>query len=281
MNLALSIARNRGLQKLFSPFLPQTAAFEVIREIQIEIPLQDQTGPAFYLNHGGPQAFYHYEEVEKVEILRGLPMSGVFLDIGANIGLFSTYVAKLLPKTQCFAFEPNPLLAQCLRKTVEKSPFPQIHVQEVCLSDKVGSVDLYLHKRNSGGHSMIDSSIDLVERDLPLSVQSTTLDRWMQQAPISKVDAIKMDVQGAELLVLQGAKDTILKSRPLLLIEIENENLLKEINAGSKWMADLFENFSIRIAGENLKFGVVALPEIAKKEIALGHLHSNYVFTPN
>src|SRR5687767_3303147 len=125
---ALWIARRRTLQPFLAYLGPETATFKVIDQIQIEIPLQDRTGPGFYLNFGGPQAFYHYEEGEKLEIIQAMPREGVFLDVGANIGLFSTYIAKLLPKTRCYAFEPSPLLAECIRRTAKQSPFPQIQV---------------------------------------------------------------------------------------------------------------------------------------------------------
>jgi len=277
---ALWIARRRAFQPLLARLGSKTATFKVINEIRIEIPLQDQTGPGFYLNFGGPQAFYHYEEAEKLEIVRAMPREGVFLDIGANIGLFSTYVSKLLPQARCYAFEPSALLAECIRRTCRLSPFPRIEVQELCLSDREGTVDLHMHRKNSGGNSIIEGNIGTAEQGAALSVKSLTMDTWVSQAQVPRVDVIKIDVQGAEMLVLRGGKKTIERYKPTLLIEIENPNL---IPAGTEWrklLQEMFaESYSVRVAGAVSGFPISEIGKIAAEELGRGFGHTNYVFT--
>jgi FkbM family methyltransferase len=276
---ALWLARHRGLQPLLAVLGAKTATVKVIDEIRVEIPLLDRTGPGFYLNFGGPQAFYHYEEAEKLEIVRAMPPDGVFLDIGANIGLFSTYIAKVLPQARCFAFEPSPLLAECMRKTVRQSPFHRIQVEECCLSDREGTVELRLHQSNFGGNSMIAGNIGARDQGVALSVRTQTLDAWSAQAELSRVDVLKIDVQGAEALVLQGGRKTIARHRPMVLVEIENRQLAETGSELSKVVSDLFGGgYAVRIAGTVEKSPPHRLTEIALQELEKGREQTNYVF---
>ncbi len=276
--IALWCARYRFLQPFVRKVLPSTANFKVINEVRIEIPLQDVTGPGYYLNRGGPQAFYHYEETEKLEVIRALPLSGVFLDLGANIGLFSIYVAKMMPRVRCFAFEPSPELAQCIRKTALKSPFPQITVIESCLSDQEGRVDLFLHSRSSGGNSIIPANISSVETSRSIQVRAERLDSWVKRNALDRLDVIKMDVQGAEDLVLLGAQEVLSKFKPTLLIEIDHRGLITQ---EAKWLGlfrlPAFAGYSARIAGDEHQYQLMELPQVAKRQAGLdGYL--NWVF---
>lgn len=280
--LSLWIARKRKLQSLFSPLLPKTATFKVIDELQVQIPLNDQTGPSFYLNYGGPSAFYHYEEIEKTELLRALPADGVFLDIGANIGLFTFYLAKLLPQLNCYAFEPDPLLAHCIRNTIKKSHFDRVRVEELCFLDQSKKVELCLHRKNSGGHSIISGNIDPGEQRSRITVQGISLDDWMSRGLIQRLDALKIDVQGAELLVLQGGAHVIQKYRPFILIEMDHSQLLKN---DSEWMrflgTDVLKSYRFRVAGSAQNFSLSELKKVAANQVSHGQLHANYFLMPH
>lgn len=281
-SLKLWIARHRKLQFVVRGFNLQTASVRVIHEIRIEIPLSDITGPAFYLNYGGPAAFYHYEAIEKIEIARLLPVDGVFLDIGANIGLFSAYLSTLFPSVRCYAFEPHPLLAECIRETVRKSPFPGISVEEICLSDSEGKLNLRLHRRNCGGNSILDGNIGDGEEGDMISVQSRTLDSWVLEKNLSRIDVIKMDVQGAEEQVLSQAGKCLERFRPALLIEIETKRFL---DPSSHWKSVLamLQNlrYRARIAGSADFLSLDQLPKQMSERHAREIEHSNYVFVAN
>jgi hypothetical protein len=111
------IGGNRFLKQKLRWVLPETAPVRVTDRLGVYVDYRDLTGPSYYLLHGGAAAFYHYEEIEKGEMIRGMSVEGVFVDIGANIGLFSLFVANFLPHSTVFSFEPHPRLHECLSKT--------------------------------------------------------------------------------------------------------------------------------------------------------------------
>jgi FkbM family methyltransferase len=105
-----------------------------------------------------------------------------------------------------YAFEAEPEHAQCLRANVTE---PNITITEVALSSEPGTVNFSKSIHNSGMSHVSETGT---------AIECEPLDRWK----IRDVDLIKIDVEGHELSVLQGAEHTILRNRPVLFMEILN-----------------------------------------------------------
>ena len=278
----LKAASSRTLKTLLAPVLPENVAFEVAPGLTVFLDPRDRTGPSFYLAHGGPEAFDHYEESEKEEIERLLPQDGVFIDAGANIGLFSLWVARRFPKAKVYAFEPHPLLATCLTLSVDRSIYGQnIQVYPAALGATEGAATLHAHKTSSGGHSLIATEIEKENRGHTISdVQVYTIDGLVERGSFSRVDFIKADVQGFENEVLKGGAATIRKSRPALLLELENRALAQGGSFFEQYFEDLGE-YRFRVAGEvGTHFPISQLPTIAQRRLGDGRLHTNFLFAP-
>jgi FkbM family methyltransferase len=149
-------------------------------------------------------------------ILRG---GDVFYDIGSNTGLFALDMAKSISNLTVFAFEPQPSLAQHIRRSIEENGFERVKVLEVLLGNEEGESSLFLTS-----HSIHASVIPREEHYRELRRPLRTLDGLVAAGESASPDVIKIDVEGSELRVFEGA-ETILKSgQPSIVFEAD-ENM--------------------------------------------------------
>ncbi len=146
-----------------------------------------------------------WEEQEELRALSRLLHPGdSFIDCGANIGLWSLVAAPIVgPEGQVDAFEPSPDVARRLAAHAAQSPVIKVHA--AALSDRPGSVTLDVGSHHNLAHISDNGTI---------AVAATTLDAALERPP----SGIKIDVEGHELQVLQGAREA-LAQRPWIVIE--------------------------------------------------------------
>jgi len=141
----------------------------------------------------------------------------VVLDIGANCGLFSWMVAKKWPNAEVHAIEPAYDLQKSLSKNCKRAG---IYIHQLALSDINGKGILFINKRSQQTNSLIKSNVlpFVGKRGLEnQTVITTTLDSFIKQQKIKKVDIIKIDIQGAEGLVFKYGSDTLSTVKQLFL----------------------------------------------------------------
>jgi FkbM family methyltransferase len=139
----------------------------------------------------------------------------VFVDVGANIGYFSSIAAALVGQAgHVYAFEPSPACFTRLRQNL--TAFEQATCYRSAVSDSNDPVNMYLHPTESGWASLYS------DRDLPqeIQVQSTRLDDWAQRAGLHRIDMLKLDIEGGEYVALAGAYSVIRRFRPIIIAEL-------------------------------------------------------------
>lgn len=169
-------------------------------------------------------------EPELHEVLkRELRGGGVMVDVGANIGVHSLPVARMLQASGSeggvYAFEPAPDTAERLRRMAERNGVAsRVEVVQVALGDRPRTASL----RSATEYT----SLDVGMRSLygsggdAIPVQVTPFDTWAESARLTRWDVLKMDVEGAEAEVLRGMQRTLSTLRPrLLAIEVVDEHL--------------------------------------------------------
>lgn len=165
-------------------------------------------------------------EPELVELLRlVLEPAMTFVDVGAQVGYFSTTAAALVgPTGAVHSFEPDPDCFSMLERNAEAYLWMRIHNSAV--ADFVGETPFYrTPKRSESGWGAIFNA----DRDrTKLSVRVCSLDDWMAAEGIGKIDVIKIDVEGAECRVLEGARGAIAKTRPLIWVEANEVCLARD-----------------------------------------------------
>ena len=168
------------------------------------------------LHRFSPIAFTKNEQYDKQtkQILKKVCKSNsICIDVGAHNGKILQLMMKTAPEAQHYAFEPIPELFQGLKKKFRKNA----KVYCVALSDKKETTSFNLVLTDFAYSGLKKRTYDKKEKDTSIFVETELLDAIIPAN--TKISLIKMDVEGAELLVMKGALKTIQQSQPILLFE--------------------------------------------------------------
>jgi len=150
-----------------------------------------------------------------------LKPDSVILDCGANIGIFSLYASSLSPKGKIYSFEPTEGIFGILHKNIVSNGLERrIFAYNLALGDKKRMAEIIINDNyNITANTILDSDF-LKGRESNYnkkeSVEMTTIDDFIRENNIQKVDFIKMDTEGYEKQILKGARLTIKKFHPVI-----------------------------------------------------------------
>ena len=140
------------------------------------------------------------------------------LDIGANIGYFSLHLSACVGQTgKVYSFEPDPGNLMILMENLSSNNCDNVQVIQKALSSELGKVSLYRDEFNYGAHSLSSDNLAAGPKS-EVEIEAMTLDSFLRKEG-AHVDWIKMDIEGAEGLVLKGAQETLRKDHPSILME--------------------------------------------------------------
>lgn len=187
---------------------------------------QIQAGPArgiwLELNPRTGQDYFRgeVERATQSTLVRKIQLGSVFYDLGANVGLFSLLAARLVGNAgKVFSFEPDHEIAQRLTRNIRQNNFANITVVEAGAWSSSGTKAF-----TPSDHSSPDRGVGtFVPKDLSIigtPVRCVALDDFSLDAP--PPDAIKCDVEGAEVEVLLGASNLLRTHRPWILCEMHS-----------------------------------------------------------
>lgn len=188
-------------------------------------------------------AFYEHENMVKISTQKW-PLNGVFLDIGAHQGIYSTFL-QLLAGVEGFvyAFEPHPEnLALLVQNVVPFEGHAPVAVMPFALgrANGTGQMGCWInHKAASGVHQLIMG--DTPEYLLPVKI------KCLDSIKFPRVDFIKIDVEHWEWEVFCGGLQTILLHRPKILVEIHGEETKKQITSFCDTYKFTYENWEATI----------------------------------
>lgn len=233
---ARRVPYHRGKQRL-SDYLRELFG------VRLEGEVVEQRGGLWWALDRGDyicQDLYWASAKDMAEIrqaLGALPVGGVMLDVGANFGYYSIVIAaRLRQNCTIHAFEPNPKVYERLAKNLEMNRCNAVMPHLLGLSDLEGTAAIV----ETPGHS---GAAWLTAGD---DVSVTTIDRFADTQRLSRVDLIKIDAEGAELRILQGARQTLERCRPALIVELNGPTLERERGSPSQVLA-LLRSLGYRI----------------------------------
>ncbi len=190
--------------------------------------LVNKSHPVFSSMVEGTYDAPFFEYVEKLD-LRGKTAC----DVGAHIGFHTLALARLVGDAgQVRAFEPNPCNLERLKMNLGRNPMlaERVHVSDYALSDRDGETVLYCspHVDDSsssgayieGAHVPLSKDSYTKARFVERNVRTTTIDQLFQDGP--QIALVKIDVEGAEHFVIEGALRTIGRDKPIILIEVHS-----------------------------------------------------------
>lgn len=186
--------------------------------------------------------YYGYKDNSYNSVLNDITSAKVILDIGANIGNSSLFYTSINPNAYILAFEPHPNTYKLAEENLKLNKFPNIHLLNIGLSEKKESLKLYeVNDNNPGMNRILTESNDFPFKTIDVD----RLDTVCQQRKIDKIDFIKIDVEGFEYSVLSGGMEVIERSKPVLFIEIDDNNL-RGNNKSAKMLVELLISFGYR-----------------------------------
>jgi FkbM family methyltransferase len=178
--------------------------------------------------------FRGYYEKEIVSLLKKiLPSDGVAFEVGANIGSHALIMSRSVgSQGQVFAFEPYPKVFQKLVKNIHNNRINNIHVFPHALSNCRDRMNLFFSEDQFSTEEMNSSLYPDGRLTRQVEVEVKTLDEVFQEQGLERLDLIKIDTEGNEYKVLQGAQHTIKTHRPYVIFEYGESNWEK---AGYSW----------------------------------------------
>jgi len=237
---------------------------------------------SIYLNpflNGGVDSVIYKDGVWEPEIVylikKHLPPRGTFVDIGANIGFHSLIASAVTgPDGNVLAFEPLPRLQQQMQKSIESNNFSNIVIKPVALGMSYGSANLSLVEENIGASSIQDVSIDRVVSDI-VTVPVRTLDSYREE--LSRIDLVKIDIEGTEYEALRGGEKILLKFKPVIILEFSPHVYEKDFTGKSLVLYEYLKGLGYTITDIGNRFTDV------EKNLRNGEfkgLHTNLLCIP-
>jgi FkbM family methyltransferase len=219
---------HRVLTRVYSPERRARDHFEVIRPYGEGLRIRLDTSSFIEWQI----FFYGRYEPEIVDLVRETcNPGGTSIDVGANVGCHALIMAERAgDKGSVIALEPHPRVFERLRGNVEMNGLAQVETLSIAAGAEMGGMQLYAPAaahHGAGKATLYEGNLALdpgaavaMER---IDVPVTTVDRLMFERGCEQLDLIKIDVEGHEMPVLRGTRETIARFRPVVIFEYTAE----------------------------------------------------------
>jgi len=184
-------------------------------------------------------------EAGEVKFLESIAKEGMHvIDIGANMGITTVTVARKIGRRgKLYSFEPTPEYFNILKENVSSNGLENVKVYELAVTDQVGRAPFYQKGLSSG--------IVFEEGAKKFEVSTTSIDRFLSEEKIGRIDLIHMDCEGSELLVLRGAEETLSKNKVKIFCEIHHD-FLKQLGQSVEDLVQYLQGFEFQVQSVSL-----------------------------
>ena len=214
VNRALSVYREHGalvlgkkaLQELHTGLYCRAVSFRDQYSLMLDGRTIEFSTPTVAMVKRNRNRFQS-EQKELHAFVDAIELEDTVYDIGANTGLYSFFAATKCRRGMVAAFEPYPPNIDLLKRDLARNGFHNIEVVESALSNTVGEIKFTHPEEDDIGYG--SSSIDAKEDDDATMVSTTTGDKLVSDEQLPPPNVIKIDVEGAESLVVDGMKEVL------------------------------------------------------------------------
>ncbi len=205
-------------------------------------------------------------EAETVQLLfRLMTHSKVIFDIGANTGIYALIAAIESPEAKVFAFEPVPKIYTRLEKNAAINQVENLQTISSAVSNFDGAVTIYIPRGSIPTSSSTLRGFRQAQEEI--QVTAVKVDTFVADEQIARIDLLKIDTEATEHLVLDGAKETLARDKPMIICEVLKGRTERELHA----MLDRFD----------YRYFWITESGLVEKESIVGdatHRHDNYLF---
>jgi FkbM family methyltransferase len=164
--------------------------------------------------------FYQVILQDQYDAKEFLKPDSIIIDGGANIGLFSILAAQLAPQGKVYAFEPAKVTSTALKQNTKDCQ--NVEVLAMGLGDRSRKAEMKVHGDYLSGSTLSDSGMTVIgaakSELVSEEVTITTIDAFVGDRKLARLDFIKIDAEGYEKQILRGAGDTLRRFRPVLTV---------------------------------------------------------------
>lgn len=209
-----------------SQILRKTIDFATMPVRKIDMTIVGGVGRGLRFNAGGANLGYLFGTTEpelQKAFERVIHPGTIFYDIGASVGFHALLAAKLVgERGKVYAFEPVPENVRLVEHNMSLNGFRNFEIFDLAVSDSDGQAEFNFSKsRILGSLAAVSKPNHFAESHL---VQTSKLDTLVEKRGLRPPDVIKLDVEGAETIVLGGASGVLKSARPVCFIDLHGTN---------------------------------------------------------
>lgn len=168
---------------------------------------------------------WNRHEKEFTEFMNQIPDNGTILDVGANIGIMTATLARKFSKAKICSFEPMPQNITALKRIIRYFKLLNVTVFEMALGEQPGELKMVMPvinnvKMQGLSHVVETDDEQAAKEGILFNVPVKKLDDIPELQQLSKINAIKIDVENFEYPVLKGAEALLRKHKPIIYCEL-------------------------------------------------------------
>lgn len=215
-------SNNRDFDSFFVKLLPSNLQYTTSAKRLTSV---NGINYELYLRQWMEYVLYFGIKTENKQPLYQLVKPGMIVfDIGANFGETLLNIASITGRAgKVYGFEPMPYIYNKCLKNINLNKFENIILENKALGDKAELLQLNEPDNSNSGGTYVTKIVGNNRRGL--TIESITLDQYVQQKGIQLIDLLKVDVEGFETNVIKGGISSIEKFKPILFLEFSDENL--------------------------------------------------------
>jgi FkbM family methyltransferase len=198
---------------------------------------------------GGEREFVNY-------MISSLDPQDIFFDIGSSIGLFSVLAAKKLTKGKVMSFEPDPENIDSLQKNYHINNLCNFKIHPIAVGEKQETLRLYTAGSNAYSPSLRQVNGILTHLD----VEVRSIDDLLDEKKVPLPNVIKIDVEGAEAMVLNGMRKLLLSSdRPKFIFLEVHPSFLPSFDSSELEIRNFLSSIPYNIVNEEARDGQILI----------------------
>lgn len=185
----------------------------------------------------------HSSEIRLTKFLiKNIRQAETFIDIGAHVGYFSLLANEISQNGKIFSFEPTQKTFQLLR--LNTNHFQKIKIENLALSDNENTTTFFVADSINSEYNSLSSDV-FVEKNISFAeqkIQNTTFDNYFSDKNLTDKTFIKIDTEGAEMLVLKGATKFLKSHSPIVMMEYLQNSSSNNYENAVKFLSSLNYN---------------------------------------